>query len=52
MMRPVKEKVSITIDGPTLDEIRRLAEREDRSLSSCINLVLREHPKRLSAAGK
>ena len=40
-MKPVKTSVSITIDNPVL------AELEDRSLSSYINLVLREHLKQL-----
>lgn len=51
-MKPLKRSVSITIDEPTLDEIRRLAEQEDRSLSSYINLVLKDHLEKLHAAGK
>ena len=42
-MKPLKEKVSITLDTPVLEKIRALAEYDDRSLSSYINLVLREH---------
>ena len=42
-MKPLKEKVSLTLDGPIVEQIRALAEYEDRSLSSYINLVLREH---------
>lgn len=42
-MKPLKEKVSLTLDNTILDEIRRLAEYEDRSVSSYINLVLRDH---------
>ena len=42
-MKPLKTKVSLTLDGPVLDEIQKLAEREDRSLSSYINLVLKAH---------
>ena len=42
-MKPIKTSVSITIDDPILDRVKYLAEREDRSLSSYINLVLREH---------
>ena len=42
-MKPVKTSVSITIDNPVLEQIKYLAELEDRSLSSYINLVLREH---------
>ena len=46
-MKPVKTSVSITIDDPVLEKIKHLAELEDRSLSSYINLVLREHLREL-----
>ena len=42
-MKPLKEKISITIDGDILDEIREKAEYDDRSLSQYINLVLKRH---------
>ena len=45
-MKPLKEKLSITLDAPVVDQLRELAEYEDRSLSSYINLVLREHLER------
>lgn len=44
-MKPLKEKISITIDGDVLAEIKTLAETDDRSLSQYINLVLKEHVK-------
>ena len=44
-MKPLKEKISITIDSQILLEIRELAEEDDRSLSQYINLVLKEHLK-------
>lgn len=46
-MRPLKEKISITIDGDILDRIRWEAEKDDRSLSQYINIVLKEHLKSL-----
>ena len=42
-MKPLKTKVSITLDEPILNKIQKLAEEEDRSLSSYINLVLKAH---------
>lgn len=42
-MKPIKNKISITLDDPILEEIKVLAERRDRSVSSYINLVLRDH---------
>ena len=42
-MKPLKTTISITLDDPVLAKVKYLAELEDRSLSSYINLVLREH---------
>ncbi len=42
-MKPLKTKVSITLDDPVLDRVKELADLEDRSLSSYINLVLKAH---------
>ncbi len=44
-MRPLKEKISITIDGDILEKLREEAENDDRSLSQYINIVLKEHIK-------
>ena len=44
-MKPLKEKISVTIDGDVLESIKTLAEEDDRSLSQYINLVLKEHLK-------
>ena len=45
-MKPLKEKISITVDGDLLEKLREEAEKDDRSLSQYINLVLKEHIKR------
>ena len=45
-MKPLKKSISITLDDPVLEKIKVLADQEDRSLSSYINLVLREHLER------
>ena len=42
-MKPLKEKISITIDGDILDTLRTLSENDDRSLSQYINIVLKQH---------
>ena len=42
-MKPLKEKVSISLDSDIIAKVKDLAERDDRSLSQYINLVLREH---------
>lgn len=42
-MKPLKERISITIDNDLLEKIRLKAEEDDRSLSQYINLVLKKH---------
>ena len=42
-MKPLKEKISITIDNDILQKIKENAEYDDRSLSQYINLVLKQH---------
>lgn len=42
-MKPLKEKISITIDSDLLVQIRRAAEADDRSVSQYINLVLKQY---------
>ncbi len=44
-MKPLKEKISITIDSDIVESLRVAAEEDDRSLSQYINLVLKEHLK-------
>lgn len=44
-MKALKEKISITIDGDVLEKIKYLAERDDRSLSQYINIILKDHVK-------
>ena len=46
-MKPLKNKVSITLDADIIDRVKELAEEDDRSFSQYINLVLREHIKTL-----
>ena len=42
-MKPLKKKVSITLDEDIISEIKSIAEYDDRSFSQYINLVLKEH---------
>lgn len=51
-MKPLKTKISITLDNPILLRIQELAEYEDRSVSSYINLVLKKHFDQLDAQKK
>ena len=41
-MKPLKNKVSITIDGDIIQQIKELAEEDDRSFSQYINMILKE----------
>ena len=41
--RPLKSKISITIDSDVEEAIRILAEKDDRSFSQYISRVLKKH---------
>ena len=42
-LKPLKEKISITIDSDVLEKIKNFAENDDRSLSQYINIILKSH---------
>ena len=42
-MKPLKEKISITIASDLLAKLREKAEEDDRSVSSFINLILKKY---------
>lgn len=42
-MKPLKEKISITIDNDILLKLKEKAEYDDRSLSQYINMILKQH---------
>ncbi|MCM1438205.1 MAG: ribbon-helix-helix protein, CopG family [Roseburia sp.] len=44
-MKPLKEKISITIDSDLLKELKVRADEDERSLSQYINLILRNYLK-------
>ena len=44
-VKPLKEKISITIDNDILEQIKYEAEKDDRSLSQYINIILKQHLK-------
>lgn len=42
-MKPLKQHLSITIDSDLLEKLKKEAEKDDRSLSQFINLILRKY---------
>lgn len=42
-MRPLKEKISISIDSDLLEKLREKADEDCRPLSQYINLILRKY---------
>lgn len=50
--KPLKSKVSITLDNDIIEKIKELAENDDRSFSQYINLVLKRHIKLFSENNK
>ena len=45
-MKPLKEKISITIDWDVLERLKQLAEEDERSLSQYVNMILKNHIKK------
>ena len=46
-MKPLKSKVSITLDEDIIEKIKELADDDDRSFSQYINMVLKEYMSRV-----
>lgn len=46
--KPLKSKVSITLDEDVIKRIKELAEADDRNFSQYINLVLKKHLEKTS----
>lgn len=44
-MKPLKEKISITVDSEVLTQIRDKADYYERSLSQFINIILKDYLK-------
>lgn len=42
-MKPLKEKVSITLDSDLVMKIKEMAEEDDRSFSQYINKILKDY---------
>jgi len=42
-LKPLKQKVSITLDEDIISTIKTIAEQDDRSFSQYINMVLKKH---------
>lgn len=42
-MKPLKTKVSVTLDSDIVEKVKELAEIDDRSFSQYINILLRHH---------
>ncbi len=42
-MKPLKTKVSSTLDSDIVEKVKEIAEDDDRSFSQYINILLRNH---------
>ncbi len=47
-MKPLKSKVSITLDEDIIQKIKELAENDDRSFSQYINMALKDYLNRIN----
>ena len=50
--KPLKSKVSITLDEEVIRRIKELAEADDRNFSQYINLVLKKHIEKKDGSGR
>lgn len=48
-MKPLKKKVSITLDEDIIEKVKLFAEDQDRSFSQYVNLVLKEYIRQLES---
>lgn len=42
-MKPLKQKISVSLDEDIISKVKELSEIDDRSVSQYINLLLKEH---------
>lgn len=52
MNKPYKVKVSVSLDEDVIQQIKELAEDDDRSFSQYINMVLKEHIVKVDGAAE
>ena len=43
VLKPLKKKVSITLDEELIEKVKAYAEETDRSFSQYINILLKKH---------
>lgn len=46
-MKPLKQKVSMTLDEDVIKKIKEMSEENERSFSQYVNLVLKEHIRKI-----
>lgn len=49
-MKPLKNRVSLTLDEDIIEKIKQLAENDDRSFSQYVNMVFKEHLSKIDKA--
>lgn len=50
-MKPLKNRVSLTLDEDIIEKIKQLAENDDRSFSQYVNMVLKEYLNKIDNDG-
>lgn len=48
-MKPLKARISLTLDEDLVNRLKDLADDDDRSLSQYINLILKEHVRKIDS---
>lgn len=49
-MKPLKSKVSITLDSDIIEIVKQLADEDDRSFSQYVNMILKEYLRQTSTS--
>ena len=49
-MKPLKNRVSLTLDEDIIEKIKQLAENDDTSFSQYVNMVIKEHLSKIDRA--
>lgn len=49
IVRPLKAKVSITLDSDLVDQLKQFAEDDDRSFSQYVNRILKQHVENMNS---
>lgn len=48
-MKPLKHKITVSVDADTLQEVKRLAAEDSRTISRYVYIIIKKHVKNMNA---